>query len=60
MGLCVGLKVGEGIRMGDIVVVVKSRSKGHVRLFIEAPKEIKINRVIKTHKQGESNVTSSS
>ena len=42
--LCLELKVGEDIKVGEITIRTRASSNSRTRIFIDAPKEMKIVR----------------
>jgi len=48
MGLSIGIKVGEVIKIGDSIFITYSRKRGQqITLHFEAPREINIKRLRK-------------
>lgn len=45
MALVIQRKVGEGITIGDAVIIIKSINGKYAKVLIEAPREINISRV---------------
>lgn len=47
MGLCLGLRIGERIMIGDeIVVTLIQTDRGYAKVLVDAPKEIPVDREI--------------
>ena len=45
MMLCLSRNVGQWVQIGDVLVQIKSMSRGCVQLGIQAPREVPIRRV---------------
>lgn len=47
MGLCITLKYGDLVKVGDAILMVERYASNQIRVNIEAPKKVKIERIKK-------------